>query len=106
MIRYRVSIFANVPKMSKSSLRFCYMSSDDVVGRHWGTSGCHFMTSWVITGEQSVKRLAYDSNLIQFVFIMTQDKISKFKSVNEMVLEVSCSHLKLNILLKILMAAI
>ena len=40
-----VSVFANVPKTSKSSLGVSYMPLDDVVGRHWGTRGCHFMTS-------------------------------------------------------------
>ena len=38
-------VFPNVPKTSKSSLGVCYMPLDDVVGRHWGTRGCHFMTS-------------------------------------------------------------
>ena len=36
---------------------------------------------------------------------LEHEKISKLKSVNEMVLEVSCTHLKLNIFLKISMAA-
>ena len=36
--------------------------------------------------------------LIQFVFFMTYEKISKLESVNEKVIEVSCSHIDLNII--------
>ena len=46
---------------------------------------------------QPPKRLAYESN-INIICLLYYIKISKLESVNEIAIEVSCSHLELNII--------
>ena len=73
MMQYRVSVFANVESVHcqrpRTSLGVCYMSSDDVMGRHWGTRGCHLINFFSI----KIRSILGEENIIFKYFFIVGD---------------------------------